>query len=118
MSDTVWYVGNADGTVMVSADVDERRLEVDGEIGWGYYGDGAANLARALLADAIRVPVSDEEVSEFKAAVIAELPLRRGWSMTRDSVVTWHRNWVFGGGKVPEPKAPAPYVPTCNTTIF
>jgi hypothetical protein len=54
---------------------------------WGYPGSGPAQLALALLADAL----SDDETAvhlhqRFKWAVVAKLPQERGWQMTEDEV--------------------------------
>lgn len=54
---------------------------------WGYAGSGPAQLALALLADA----VGDDQVAldnymEFKFRVVAKLP-RDGWGMTDEDVL-------------------------------
>jgi len=56
---------------------------------WGYCGSGPAQLAMAILSDAI----GDDEVvvllyQQFKREVIAKFP-RSNWAITQESVLRW-----------------------------
>jgi hypothetical protein len=55
---------------------------------WGYAGSGPAQLALALLADALRWDASATALHQpFKFKVIARLPRDKPWQMTDDDVV-------------------------------
>ena len=69
--------------------LDLRNHSPDG-FAWGYSGSGPAQLALAILCDA----VGDDEValSQYKTFAwwkIANLDRHEGWTMTRDYVVAW-----------------------------
>lgn len=55
---------------------------------WGYGGSGPAQLALAILADAL----GDDQLAlryhqQFKFDAIATLPVDKGWQMTTDEVL-------------------------------
>jgi hypothetical protein len=54
---------------------------------WGYGGSGPAQLALALLADAVDDETALEHYDEFKWDVVAELPA--SWTLTREEIVAW-----------------------------
>lgn len=58
---------------------------------WGYGGSGPAQLALALLADAIGEDLALECYHDFKWAVIAKL--EDTWELSEDDLFAWHRNW-------------------------
>jgi hypothetical protein len=68
--------------------LDLRNHSPDG-LEWGYSGSGPAQLALALLVDAIvDVALSLAIYQEYKRGVVAGLP-RAGWSLTRSEVLFW-----------------------------
>lgn len=84
------YRGTADGTVYVEGEDDSERRLLDPRLdlynhsstgfAWGYLGSGPAQLALALLADALE---NDHEAlrlyQEYKFRVIAMLPDGQSW---------------------------------------
>jgi len=67
------------------------RLDVanhsPGGLGWGYAGSGAAQLAVAILCDALGdVARAIRLYQRFKFAWVARLPMHRDWSITQDEV--------------------------------
>jgi hypothetical protein len=85
---------------------DLRNHSPDG-FQWGYGGSGPAQLALALLADAL----ADDERAKahyqaFKFAVIAAL-LTDHWRLTRDEIIAWTNAQPAEGGMgkgAPKPK--------------
>jgi hypothetical protein len=68
------------------------RLDLDNHsptgFEWGYAGSGPAQLALALLADALRDDVAAVRLHQsFKFKVIAPLPRDAPWEMTDDDVI-------------------------------
>ena len=53
---------------------------------WGYYGSGPAQLALALLADAISEDFALKNYQHFKAVVIANIPKNQGWVLSQTVV--------------------------------
>lgn len=65
---------------------DIHRHSPDG-FAWGYLGDGPAQLALALLADAFGNQVRALQMHQrYKEAVIANLPAEKGWVFTEEEV--------------------------------
>jgi hypothetical protein len=87
----------ADGThVAIITDGELRplplRLDLDNHsptgFEWGYGGSGPAQLALALLADALRDDVAAVHLHQcFKFNVIVPLPRDAPWEMTDDDVI-------------------------------
>lgn len=60
---------------------------------WGYHGSGPAQLALALLADTLEHKREALELyQEFKAGVIALLPMEASWTMRREAILQSVRN--------------------------
>ncbi|MFO0888334.1 MAG: DUF6166 domain-containing protein [Isosphaeraceae bacterium] len=55
---------------------------------WGYNGSGPAQLALAMLADAIGDERAMPNLQRFKFAVVGRLP-QMGWILTQDEVLEW-----------------------------
>lgn len=55
---------------------------------WGYNGSGPADLALSILNDAVGKEVADQYYMEFKAEVIAHLPIFK-FDFTESFVVDW-----------------------------
>ena len=55
---------------------------------WDYGGSGPAQLALAILADAVGAEVAQGYFQRFKFAVVAKLD-HQAWELTRDEVVAW-----------------------------
>lgn len=53
---------------------------------WGYGGSGPAQLALALLADAIDDNTARRHYQEFKSGIIARLPGDLPWEMAEDEI--------------------------------
>jgi len=64
---------------------DIRNHSPDG-FAWGYGGSGPAQLALALLCDAIGVERAEKLYQQFKFSVIARLPQDAGWTFTVEQV--------------------------------
>lgn len=56
---------------------------------WGYAGSGPAQLALAILCDAIGAERARPLYQQFKAERIAVLDERSSWTMTLDDVLEW-----------------------------
>ena len=59
-----------------------------GEPEWGYGGGGPAQLALALLADAVGPARAEFLYQKFKFAVVASLARDR-WELSRDDILRW-----------------------------
>lgn len=59
---------------------------------WGYPGSGAAELARCILIDLVGTRLGDLLHQDFKRDVITPLRMDRGWTLTRDAILTYVRN--------------------------
>jgi hypothetical protein len=57
---------------------------------WGYSGSGPAQLALAILADAIGDGPALELYQDFKSAVVSGFD-REKWELSVDDVLAWHR---------------------------
>jgi hypothetical protein len=59
---------------------------------WGYNGTGPAQLALAILADAVgdEPALRWQNYQAFKSAVVGRLPYD-GWVLTIDEVLDWYR---------------------------
>ncbi len=59
---------------------------------WGYNGSGPAQLALAILSDAVgdKQAISWQNYQAFKFAVVGRLPYN-GWVLTRDEVIDWYK---------------------------
>lgn len=57
---------------------------------WGYGGSGPAQLALAILADALGAEKALGCYQKFKVRVVAHFARER-WELTRDEVIAWHR---------------------------
>jgi uncharacterized protein DUF6166 len=56
---------------------------------WGYHGSGPAQLALALLVDALRSPQRALALYQlFKSEFIAQLP-HEGWTLTQAEIRDW-----------------------------
>lgn len=79
-----------DGAVWEELDprYDLRSHSPDG-YEWGYGGSGPAQLALALLADALqRDRLAEWWYQDYKRAVVCGLP-REGWDLTQESICRW-----------------------------
>ena len=57
---------------------------------WGYAGSGPAQLALAILADALGDDMRAVRLHQrFKSDFLARRPRSRGWSITRRFVMNW-----------------------------
>jgi len=65
---------------------------------WGYGGSGPADLAWALLADAVGAQVADELYQRFKWDVVARLP-RPGFALPAEGVRAWAAARAAGGAR-------------------
>lgn len=85
----IGYVARCDGDQVedLALRLDLRRHSPDGPE-WGYGGSGPAQLALALLADALGDQVALSAYQVFKWAVVARLN-REGFRLTRDAVRLW-----------------------------
>lgn len=98
---TAKYVGvRTDGGVTVAREDDRGRVHplrlrhdvrthADG-FEWGYAGGGPAQLALAILADAVGADAARPLYQRFKFEVVARLP-RAGWELSREDVLGWFR---------------------------
>lgn len=57
---------------------------------WGYAGSGPAQLALAILSDAVGAEKAAAAYQKFKFQVIAALP-PAGWELSREDVLAWYR---------------------------
>jgi hypothetical protein len=57
---------------------------------WGFGGSGPAQLALAILSDALGADKARECYQKFKFQVIGALPAQ-GWELTREGVLGWCR---------------------------
>jgi hypothetical protein len=88
----VTYKGSRDGS-SCSVSIEGRPLDprldlrshTPGGFDWGNDGDGAAQLALAILADHAGDEVALRLYQEFKQAVIARLPPNR-WTLSHDDI--------------------------------
>lgn len=60
---------------------------------WGYNGSGPAQLALAILSDAVGDRRALPNFQRFKFAVVGRLS-QSGWSFTRDEVLDWFEREV------------------------
>lgn len=67
--------------------LDLREHSSDG-LAWGYAGSGPAQLALALLADALDDETALEHYQRFKRLVVAELP-DDGWRLSEADLREW-----------------------------
>lgn len=56
---------------------------------WGYGGSGPAQLALAILADAVGSEAAQECYQKFKFEAVAGLAQDR-WELTREAVLAWY----------------------------
>lgn len=92
------YAIHAEGTYPLSLRLDVRNHSPTG-FEWGYEGSGPAQLALALLLDAIPQSLADravEHYQDFKRAIVGKLPLP-GWALRRSEVLRFTVD-----GRVPE----------------
>jgi hypothetical protein len=104
MATTIRYVGTrTKGAVTVTREPDDGlprvlppRLDLARKsptgFEWGYNGSGPAQLALAILSDAVgdERALDRQNYQAFKAAVVGRLPYA-GWVLTRDEVIDWYR---------------------------
>jgi len=65
---------------------------------WGSAGDGAAQLAFAILADALQNPQAAlSAYQDFKFDAIARLA-NDEWTLEQESIVRWFSHWARGRG--------------------
>jgi hypothetical protein len=64
---------------------------------WGYGGSGPADLAWALLADAVSERAADELYQAFKWDVVVRLP-RPGFALPAEDVRAWERRLARARG--------------------
>jgi hypothetical protein len=92
------YRGSRDGrgNAVVKADFAplNPRLDLDNHsptgFEWGYPGSGPAQLALAILADALENDIKAVRLHQsFKFRVIANLPRNKNWQLHRDQVLTF-----------------------------
>ena len=72
------------------------RAHADG-FEWGYAGGGPAQLALAILSDAVGTEKALPCYQRFKFQVIAKLP-SDGWELSRDDVLGWYRRYASEPG--------------------
>ena len=95
------YVGVRDATgATVARESDTGRVTPlplrgdlrrhSGAFEWGYGGSGPAQLALAILADAVGAERAAGCYQRFKFEVIGRLSGDR-WELTREDVLAWHR---------------------------
>lgn len=60
---------------------------------WGYGGSGPAQLALAVLADAIGAEKALDCYQRFKFEVVAKLG-HDGWGLSREDVLGWYRGFI------------------------
>ncbi|AWM39172.1 hypothetical protein GobsT_25430 [Gemmata obscuriglobus] len=68
---------------------------------WGYGGSGPAQLALAVLADALGAERALASYQKFKSRVVAKLA-RTTWELSRDEVVAWYRQLTAEPDSQPE----------------
>ncbi len=56
---------------------------------WGYGGSGPAQLALALIADAVDDNMARRNYQQFKWEVIARFPMDQSWELTDEQVKDW-----------------------------
>lgn len=67
----------------------DLRVHADG-FEWGYGGGGPAQLALAILADAVGAEKALGCYQRFKFEVVARLP-KGNWELSREEVLGWYR---------------------------
>lgn len=88
------YRGMAGGIVMVA---EGGRVEPLNHIvrhspdgfSWGFHGSGPAELAHCLLVEHLGREVEPAVYQQFKAEVIAKLPMDDDWMLTGEYVDEW-----------------------------
>jgi len=80
--------GNAMVPLQLDPRYDLRNHSPDG-FAWGYGGSGPAQLALALLADAVDSKAAEKYYQAFKADVIAGMNQDLGWCLTGSDIITW-----------------------------
>jgi len=87
---TVDFEGEGQAMVPLALDprYDLRNHSPDG-FAWGYGGSGPAQLALAILADAVDAKTAEKYYQRFKASVIAGMKQDFGWCLTHSDVITW-----------------------------
>ena len=58
---------------------------------WGYGGSGPAQLALALLADALGDDVATQWYQKFKWGVVAGLDVNEPWEIAHEAIVQWYK---------------------------
>lgn len=81
-------VDDADRVRPLPARLDLRSHSPSG-LEWGYPGSGPAQLALAILADAVGPEAAQACYQRFKFEVVARLAQER-WELTREAVLTWY----------------------------
>ncbi len=56
---------------------------------WGYGGSGSAQLALAILADALGDELAQRHYQEFKWAFVARLERDKPWEISREQIDGW-----------------------------
>ena len=79
---------HADGGGSLPTRLDLRNHSPDG-FEWGYGGSGPAQLALAILADAIGEREAQKHYQEFKWKFIAMLDQEKPWEITREQIIDW-----------------------------
>ncbi len=90
------------GTVVVRVDDADRvrplptRLDLRSHsptgLEWGYSGSGPAQLALAILADAVGAEAAQGCYQRFKFQMVAGLDQDR-WELTREAVLAWYHSY-------------------------
>jgi hypothetical protein len=96
---TVHYNGIYDAkgcAVFRTADQGRKLLSLRREVrnyapafSWGAETKGAAQLALALLCDALGREAAETHYLAFKLHVVQALPALENWQLTRDEIVAW-----------------------------
>lgn len=85
-AETLVTVNDGDGARPLDLRLDLRNHSPDG-FEWGYNGSGPAQLALALLADAIGDDRALELYQRFKFKVIGPLPQEQDWTLTEEQIL-------------------------------
>ena len=76
------------GTSPLPMRLDIRNYSPTG-LEWGYGGSGPAQLALAILADALGDREAQRRYQDFKWAVIAKLDQNGPWEISREPIQAW-----------------------------
>ncbi len=72
---------------------------------WGYAGGGPAQLALALLADAVGDEIAMEKHQKFKRAIVAGFE-HEGWILTQAEIRSWIAQLLDGEIEPPDDRLP------------